>query len=144
MSSSKDTPDTLRKMLEFAYSDSFDGEPDSDLFNLAKTFNIQGLVKLCGRGIAKTLTTANALDLLDEAYSEPGEALKYLKDAALDFSADNIEELMRSDQWSQRVSSYSRRSNELFSIFNAKLKRKAKIIKYLYESDEEMQPILIF
>ena len=82
-------------MLEFIYSDQVKGTADQDLLRLAERFEIRGLIKLCGRSIAKTVNLENALNILDLADSQPDGFLKYLLDSVLGFCADNYWELRR-------------------------------------------------
>ena len=96
-------PAKVKQMLEFIYSETVNGEADLELLQLANRFKIKGLVKLCGRSLAKTVTLANSLDLLDVADRQPDGALKNLEDSVLDFCANNYWELRRSDQWKNRV-----------------------------------------
>ena len=93
-------PAKVKQMLEFIYSDKVMEEGDQDLLRLAEKFQIRGLIKLCGRSIAKTVKVENALCLLDLANSQPdGLLLKNLKDSVLDFCANNYWELKRTEQW---------------------------------------------
>ena len=95
-------PSKVKQMLEFIYSEAVAGDADLELLRLANKFKIKGLVKLCGRSLAKTVTLANALDLFDVADSQPDGALKNLEDSVLDFCAINYRKLRRSDQWKSR------------------------------------------
>ena len=96
-------PAKVEQMLEFIYSETVRGDADMDLLRLASKFRIKGLVKLCGRSLAKTVTVANALDLLDVAESHPDGSLKNLMDSVLDFCRHNFWELRRSDEWKQKM-----------------------------------------
>ena len=96
-------PTKVKQMLEFIYSGTLIEEADQDLLRLADKFQMKDLKKLCGRSLAKKVSLANALDLLDEANSQSDGTLKNLKDSVLYFCADNYWGLRRSDHWQQKV-----------------------------------------
>ena len=112
------SPAHVRQMLEFIYTETLNGEAGQGLLKLANKFQIKGFKKACGRSLAKTVTLANALDLLDEANSHSDGALKNLLDSVLDFCADNYWQLRNSDEWKKRVQPHSPSSQiSDFSIF---------------------------
>jgi len=109
-------PAKVKQMLQFIYSQTVTGDADLELLKLANEFKIKGLIKLCGRNLARTLTPENALDLLDEAYKHPDGTLKNLRDSVLDFCSENYRELKKTDRWKQREPN-NRREDDIFNFF---------------------------
>lgn len=92
-------PSSVRRMLEFIYSDAVNSDPDADLLKLADYFNIQGLNKICDRRLAESVVEDNVFDLLTLAESVP-EA-KILMEKVLDFIVENYKHLKETPKWDQ-------------------------------------------
>ena len=90
-------PDSVKKMLEFIYSDSIRGEADADVFKLAIFMHVEGLIELCRLTLAKSISKDNVFDLLELAESVAEG--KFLREKAVEFLAKNYLDLEEAPQW---------------------------------------------
>jgi len=93
------SPDAVKKMLRFVYSNSIgDADADADLLRLADFFNIRSLTKLCQLKLSSTISRDNVFDLLTLAESVGVEA-DVLKDKVVDFIVKNYASLKETSKW---------------------------------------------
>ena len=74
----------------------------TELLLIADTFNLKGLINLCEAGLARSLTVSNAIEIMDVA--DKVTDASSLKNAAINFVADNLSLLIGTAYW-ERTSS---------------------------------------
>ena len=94
----KFNPDSVKKMLQFVYSSSFQGDATEDLLRLADFLDIEGLVNQCCKKLAMTLSNDNVFDRLNFAETLDSSA-QLLKEESLQYIADNYDELKDDPVW---------------------------------------------
>ena len=109
-------PDSVKKMLEFFYSDTISGDVDADLLKLADYFDIPGLLKLCQIRLAVTIRKDNYFSLLTlaESISEG----KILKKNVMHYIAENYPVLKETPDWQKLT---IRQRDDIMDIMFAKL-----------------------
>jgi hypothetical protein len=91
--------ETVKAMITFMYTDHVEAESCSvELLNAAEMYDMKGLKAVCERDLASKLTSENVISLFQEAIKF--KAL-FLRNAAIDFMAENREVVKRKGRFSR-------------------------------------------
>ena len=94
-------PKVVKQMIYFIYTNRLPEGAScyTELLLIADRFNLKGLIKLCEARLAGSLAVSNAVEILDAA-DKVADASN-LKNAGIDFVADNLSLLIGTDDWNR-------------------------------------------
>jgi len=109
-------PKIVKQMIHFIYTNRLpDGVKCSpQLLLIADRFRLKGLIQFCKTKLSKSLTTTNAIQVLDAADKVPDAAS--LKIAAVQFIADNLPFLIGTDDWNNILGKSIKLLNSVLKI----------------------------
>jgi len=109
-------PKIVKQMIHFIYTNRLpDGVKCSpQLLLIADRFRLKGLIQFCKTKLSKSLTTTNAIQVLDAADKVPDAAS--LKIAAVQFIADNLPFLIGTDDWNNILGKNIKLLNSVLKI----------------------------
>lgn len=100
-------PEIFKELLHFIYSGrtltALTEDTAQSLFVLADKYDIEDLKESCVRYLLSTVRVDNAINLMAWAHLH---SVDKLKEATLDFSAENGQEIVELDDWEQLMKNY--------------------------------------